>query len=193
MEGTLSTLVARAARDETGPPAARPAVQTPERETKEREAKDRKPKPSATPSSAPPQTLYDRGLESLRGGDYGQTVLILEELVQRHPSHALAPPAQFWIGEAYFRSRDYRHAATEYQKAVSLAQRGEKTPEALYKMGLAYRALKRPDRAREAWTQLLREFPQSPSAERARTALRDLPRTSRPASPDSREEPRPAS
>lgn len=167
------------------PPVSRGEAGTaPPKVLVQEEAKERTPKPPANPVSLPPQALYDRGMASLRQKDYGQAVVTFEELVHRHPSHALVAPAQFWIGEAYFRSRDYRHAVSEYQKAVHLAQRGEKTPEALYKMGLAQRALKRPDRAREAWTQLVREFPQSPSAERARVALRELPRTAKSGAAD---------
>lgn len=178
VEASVGALTTQASRGETSAPYPNPAAR--------QDAKERRARPLATPSALPPQALFDRGLESFRQGDFGQAVVTFEELLLRHPSHTLAAPARFWIGEAYFRSRDYRHAAVEYQKAVTLAHRGEKTPEALYKLGLTYRALKRPDRARETWSQLIREFPQSPPAERAREALRELPRTAKSAVPENR-------
>jgi TolA-binding protein len=61
-----------------------------------------------------------------------------------------------------------------------MAPKGEKSAEALYKLGLAFRALKRQDRARDAWTQLIADFPQTEAAQRARLALREVPRAVKP-------------
>lgn len=130
----------------------------------------------------PPEELFERAMESFKSGELGQAVLDFEELVVKHPTHALAATAQFWIGEAYYDAREYQHAVVEYKRAVDLAPRGEKAPEALLKLGLANRALKRHDWARDAWNQLLREFPQSEAAQRARTALREVARPPRPGS-----------
>ena len=68
-----------------------------------------------------PEELFDRGMESFRGGELGQAVLDFEEFADKHPGHPLAPSVQFWIGEAYFRSRDFEQAASKYQKAIDLA------------------------------------------------------------------------
>jgi tol-pal system protein YbgF len=124
--------------------------------------------------------LFARATESFKNGELAQAILDFEDFVARNPSHPLAGTAQFWIGEAYYNARDYQHAAVEYRKAVDMAAKGEKTPEALFKLGLAYRALKRPDRAREAWAQLVRDFPQSDAAQKARLAMREVGRTGKP-------------
>lgn len=132
---------------------------------------------------APPLSadeLFTRAMESFKQGELGQAVLDFEEVVAKYPAHALAGFAQFWIGEAYYNAREYQHATVEYRKAVDVAPRGEKAPDALFKLGLAHRALKRPDRAREVWTQLLRDFPQSDAAQKARTALREASRAAKP-------------
>lgn len=140
--------------------------------------------PEVRVPAPPAEALFERAMASLRGGELGQTVLDLEELVARYPGHALVRAAHFWIAEAYFRARDYARAATEYQKVVE-APPGDKTAEALLRLGLTQRALKREDRAREAWAQLLREYPDTDAAHRARNALRDGARTPRsdPAEP----------
>jgi TolA-binding protein len=62
---------------------------------------------------------------------------------------------------------------------VDLAPKGDRAPEALFKMGLAYRSLRRPERAREVWSQLLRDFPQSEAAQKARLAMREVARPTR--------------
>ncbi len=133
--------------------------------------------PAPPPVSA--EDLFDRAMESFRGGELGQAVLDFEEFVQKYPSHPLVASAQFWIGEAYFRARDFENAATELQKAVDLAPTGDKTPDGLLKIGLALRALKREERARESWARLVRDFPDSEAAQRARAFLREPPRPGR--------------
>lgn len=132
------------------------------------------------------EELYNRGLESFKGGELGQAILDFEDFVGKHPSHPLAGTAQFWIGEAYYTARDYQHATVEYKKAVDMAPKGEKAPEALFKLGLAHRFLKRNDRAREVWAQLLRDFPQSEAAQKARLAAREVPRGARAGPPADR-------
>jgi TolA-binding protein len=105
-------------------------------------------------------------------GEQGQAVLDFEELVQAFPSDPLAASAQFRIGEAYYLARDFDRAVVEYRKAVALAPKGKDTPQALLRLGLAYRAQKRESDARQAWSQLMRDFPESDATEEARRALR---------------------
>jgi tol-pal system protein YbgF len=136
------------------------------------------PRPSAPPLTA--EQLFGRAVGNFRNGELGQAILDFEDFLAKHPGHALAGSAQFWIGEAYFAARDFQHAAVEYQKAVNLAPKGEKTPDAIFKLGLSFLSMKRPDRAREVWTQLIRDFPQSDAAQRARTTLREASPAPRP-------------
>jgi tol-pal system protein YbgF len=163
VETTVGGLADQVARLESLPaPAPAPA-----------EVKPDKP-PTRTPVAAlTADELFNRGMQALRNGELGQAILDFEDFLAKHPSHPLAGHAQFWIGEAYFTARDYQHAAAEYQKALDRAPKGEKTPEALFKLGLAYQSLKRPDRTRDVWAQLLRDFPQSEAAQKARSALRE--------------------
>jgi tol-pal system protein YbgF len=143
-------------------------------------------RPSATRSPSPgisAEELFDRGIESFRAGELGQAVLDFEEFADKHPGHPLAPSVQFWIGEAYFRTRDFEQAADKYQKAIDLAPTGERTPDALLRLGLALRSLHRDDRARDVWARLLRDYPDSEAALRARAVLRQPSRSTRPAEP----------
>lgn len=125
------------------------------------------------PPTTPPEQFYVRALDRYRAGEFGQAVLDFEEFVAKFRSHPLAGNAQYWIGEAFFLHRDFQQAVVEFRKALDLAPRGEKIPDVLLRLGQAYRALKRPERAREVWEQLLRDFPMSEAARRARVALRE--------------------
>jgi len=129
---------------------------------------------------AGPEEMFDRAMESFRNGELGQAILDFEEFVGKNPRHSLVPSAQFWIGEAYFRARDFENAASGYQKTVTLAPKGDKAADALLRLGLALRALKREDRAREAWGRLVRDFPDSEAAKRGRVLLRESGRGAEP-------------
>ncbi len=135
----------------------------------------RAPKPSASApatGSASARSLFDRAMESWSKGEHGQAVLEFDELVQTFPSDPLAASAQFRIGEAYYAARDFERATVEYKKAVDLAPKGKDTPQALLRLGLAYRAQKKESDARQVWNQLVRDFPESDASEEARRALR---------------------
>jgi tol-pal system protein YbgF len=144
-----------------------------------------RPRPGGRQPGPPisPEELFDRGMESYRAGELGQAVLDFEEFADKHPGHPLTPSAHFWIGEAYFRSRDFERAASRYQKAIDLAATGDRTPDALLRLGLALRSLHREDRAREVWARLVRDFPDSDAALRARAVLRQPLRSVRPSEP----------
>ena len=144
-------------------------------------ARPKGPRQPGPPISA--EELFDRGMESFRAGELGQAVLDFEEFTDRYPAHPLAPSVQYWIGEAYFRSRDFEQAASKYQKAIDLAATGERTPDALLRLGLALRSLHHEDRARDVWARLLRDFPDSDAALRTRAVLRQPGRSVRPAEP----------
>jgi tol-pal system protein YbgF len=128
--------------------------------------------PRARPATLTADELFARASESLRAGELGQAVLDLEEFLAKYPGHPQVTTAKFWIAEAYFRAREFAQAALEYQKVID-APPGDKTPEALLKLGLSQRALRRDERARETWAQLIRDYPESEAAQRARAALRE--------------------
>ncbi len=155
------------AREAKAAPPERPAGDTVAREPKARSATA----PPAAGSSAA-RDLYNRAMQSWDKGERGQAVLDFEDLVRRFPGDPLVAAAQFRIGEAYYAARDFERAALGYRKAVELDPTGKDTPQALLRLGLAYRAQKREADARQAWNQLVRDFPESDATEEARRALR---------------------
>jgi len=116
--------------------------------------------------------VYTAALDLYRAREYGQAVLDFLDFVARYPKNPLANNAQYWIGEAYFGQRDYRQAALEFQRVLENDPRGRKVPDAILKLGLCYVSLHQPGRAHELWRQVVREYPDSESARKARSFLR---------------------
>jgi len=141
----------------TAPPA--PAALVPER-TPSRE------------SSVPAEQVFAGALKTFQTGEHGQAVLELTDFIARYPKHPLAARAQLWIGQAYFRQRDYRQALIEYRKAVDAASDPTAAADAWLRIGQAYAALRERPAAAAAWQRVVREYPESEAAGRARALLR---------------------
>ena len=133
-------------------------------------------KPAPVSSDTAP---YDRDAESayaaavatFHARERGQAVLEFLDFLAKYPAHPLSANAQYWIGEAYYAERDYRQALVEFEKVLEGAGQDGKAAEALLKIGLCYRNLREDQRADEAWRRLMREYPASEAAARARALL----------------------
>jgi tol-pal system protein YbgF len=145
---------------------------------------------AAKPGTAPPadraaprrdsaEQLYGAALEVLRAGQHGQAVLEFLGFLRQYPDHALAGRAHYWIGEAYFAQGDYRQALAQYRKVTQNFEGSPADPDALLKAGVCYAKLNDPARAREAWQQVVRQYPRSAAAEKARDYIRTRPASTR--------------
>lgn len=140
-----------------------------------------KPVPQSSAPEASPEKIYAAAMASFQAEEHGQAVLEWSELTKRFPEHPLASNAQYWIGEAYYRQRDFRQALVEFRKVIDGYPKSPQIPEALLKIGLCHRALKDPAHAREAWEQLTKDFPGTNAATQARSLLTAPGATGRPA------------
>jgi tol-pal system protein YbgF len=125
------------------------------------------------PESRTAEVVYAAALKTFRAGEHGQAVLELTDFVTRYPKHSLVPRAQLWIGDAYFKQRDYRQALLEYRKAVDAAPADSiAAAEGWLKIGQAYASLRERPAANAAWQRVMREYPQTEAADQARSFLR---------------------
>ena len=134
------------------------------------------PASGRTPSSnAEADRIFAAALARLRAGDEGQAALEFTEFVAQYPTHPQAAVAQNYIGEAYYRQREYRQAMGEYQKTVDNYTQAAQVSEALLKIGLCQRALGDGASAKATWEQVVKRFPKSDAARQARTLLAARP------------------
>jgi tol-pal system protein YbgF len=129
--------------------------------------------PSATSPAAAAETAFAAALKTFRAGEHGQAVLEFTDFIGKYPKHPLAARAQLWIGDAYFRQRDYRQALLEYRKAVeSAAPDSTSAADAWLKVGEAYASLRERPAATAAWKRVMRDYPRTEAASQARALLR---------------------
>jgi len=139
--------------------------------------------PAATPSAQAmsADAAFASGLASFRAGEHGQAVLELTDFVARHPDHPQAAAAQWWIGEAYYRQRDWRQALVEFQRVADAYAKSPQVADALLRIALCHESLGDAARSRAILERVVREYPASAAAPRARTLLagRGVARTAR--------------
>jgi tol-pal system protein YbgF len=130
--------------------------------------------PPANPADE--QVLYDRALEQLRGRDYAGAVDSLRSLAASYPNGALADNTQYWLGEAYYVTQEFDHAAAAFQRVLTDFPNSRKTPDALLK--LAYTQLEQGNATagRANLQQVIDKYPGTEAARLALDRLSKLPR-----------------
>jgi tol-pal system protein YbgF len=169
-EQNQAIVALRSAIDELRKPAAVPVPPPP----------PAKPAPQSAAPEASPEQIFASAMTSFQAEEHGQAVLEWTELIRRFPEHPLASSAQYWIGEAYYRQRDFRQAMLEFRRVIDVYPKSAQTPEALLKIGLCQRALRDVAHARETWEQLAKEYPGTNAATQARSLLGGPGRGTRP-------------
>jgi TolA-binding protein len=78
----------------------------------------------------------------------------------------------YWLGESYFALKQY-DKAIEYFNYVAQTK-SAKTPDALYMLGRCYAALGKIKEAKEYMNRVVKEYPKSPVAKKAKDRLERL-------------------
>ncbi|MEW6079698.1 MAG: tol-pal system protein YbgF [Thermodesulfobacteriota bacterium] len=131
-------------------------------------------------AGAPPEaavdeeTLYDTGRQRLNAADYDGARAAFGKMVQLYPKSEQCDNALFWIGETYYREKNFEKAILEYQKIIDKYPKGNKFPAALLKQGLAFKEIRDDVNARLRLKQVVRDFPNSEEAKLAAQRLKEL-------------------
>ncbi len=121
-----------------------------------------------------PMALYRRSLEQLWAGHHDEASFGFRDFVRQWPHHDLADNAQYWLGESFYARQQFAQAAQEFRRVVERFPQGNKVPDALLKVGFSYLALGSATAGREALEQLVRSYPQHPTAGLATARLAEL-------------------
>lgn len=182
LEAARTAPVARPAAPQPAPPApaaSSPAVPTapaaPRESIEESELAEpetaQPAAPPAVPASADAAAAYEAALAKLQTGDAAGSESALAAFLAAHPGSELADNAWFWIGEARLVRQDVEGALTAFRTAVERYPDGNKTPDALFKLGHCLALQGQGGMAAEIWSELVRRFPETAAAERAREGL----------------------
>ena len=120
------------------------------------------------------QRSYDTAYSSYRLSDYVAAIRAFEIFLKTYPKHALAPNAQYWIGESYFHLRDYRAAIEAERRLLGTYPESTKVPDGLLIIGSAESNLGDSAAARKTFDELVARYSGSEAAEKAKGRLAKL-------------------
>ena len=123
----------------------------------------------------PAQKAYGMALAEYEAGDYDSAARHLGAFVELFPGAGVAPDAQYWLGDALWRQRDYAAAIAAEEILLSRHPQARKAPDAWLLIGKAHLALGEAEAAQRAWQQLVEHHPDSEAARKARELLKKLP------------------
>lgn len=129
---------------------------------------------AVTSSDEAPQALYRHALEHLRGGRHADAAAGFREFLRRFAKHDYADNAQYWLAECYYDLKDFVTAVREFRKVADEYPAGNKVPDALLKVGLAYVALGNEAGGRSTLRELAERYAAHPAAALAKQRVAEL-------------------
>ena len=127
---------------------------------------------AAVPTTLNPTETYLQAFSDYASGRYPQCIEGFQTFLQYFPGNEYAANAQYWLGECYYSQQRYSLAVIEFKKVVDEYPQGAKTPDALWKMALAFEQLGQEDQSREALDLLMERYKDSSAAKKARERTR---------------------
>ncbi len=121
------------------------------------------------------QAAYARAFDQLKSGEYRAAVTQFQNFMKDYPESSLLDNAQYWIGEAYYVTRDYDLAAKAFRTVGERWPSSRKAPDALLKLGYTQYEQKHLSEARATLNDVVQRFPSTDAARLATERLQKLP------------------
>lgn len=126
------------------------------------------PEVAAIEPTGDPGTDYERAYSSILSGDYDTAEAAFRQFLATYPDDALAPDAQYWLGESLFVRAQYRDAANEFLAGYKAYPKSAKAPDSLLKLGLSLAGLGEREAACRTFDAVLKQYPDASNALRQR-------------------------
>jgi tol-pal system protein YbgF len=131
--------------------------------------------PPATAASSAPmaqeQQDYDAAFNLLKQGSYDRASKAFKDFTAKYPQSSLRGNAQYWLGQTYYVTRNFRQAREEFGKVGKDNADADKAADALLKVGYSSYELSEWAKARDALGQVSARYPGSAAAKAAEQRL----------------------
>jgi len=126
---------------------------------------------TTTGAAGTEQVYYKTAFDLLKSGQYDKAISAFKQFLAAFPDSALADNAQYWLGEAYYVTKDFDSALKSFRTVVDRWPSSRKLADALLKIGFCNYELKRWAPAREALQKVTRNHADAPAAKLAAERL----------------------
>lgn len=121
------------------------------------------------------QSAYARAFDALKTTQYAAAISQFRDFLRLYPHSTLAGNAQYWLGEAYYVTRDYDSAAAAFRAVGEQYPQSRKVSDALLKLGLTQYDQKKLVDARATLSQVVQRYPGTDDAKLAAERLQNMP------------------
>jgi tol-pal system protein YbgF len=136
------------------------------------------PRSSSPGSSGGPapsaDTLYSNGLRDITSGKYDLARSEFQDYLQYYGETDLASNAQFYLGEIYYKQKQYQDAVAAYDKVLTAYPKSFKLGPARLRKGMALIELGQKTAGIHELREVIKRFPGSDEDRIARTRLKEL-------------------
>ena len=122
--------------------------------------------PPGTPT-APEQQDYAAAFNLLKQGTYDRASKAFKDFIAKYPQSPLRGNAQYWLGQTYYVTRNFRQARDEFNKVVKDNVEADKAADALLKVGYSSYELGDWAKARASLNQVTARYSGTPAAKSA--------------------------
>jgi len=151
-------------------PVMIPAPTEPSKETPPPKKAEEKPqKPVSGPDEA-----YKKAYDKYTRGDVEGARTDFKRFLEVYPKSKYSENGHFWLGECYFAGKKYEEAILEYDEVIKKFPKGNKVADALFRQGMAFLEMNDTTNAKLILREVVRRFPQSDQANRARKKLKEI-------------------
>ena len=115
---------------------------------------------------------YEAALGQFKAGKYKEAASAFAAFVDKHPAAALAPNAQYWLGNAWYAQRNCNKAIEAQSVVTTKYASSDKAPDAWLAIATCQQELGNPTGAKRSLETLLAKYPNAPVAATAQQRLK---------------------
>jgi tol-pal system protein YbgF len=158
--------------DGTTPTTLAPPIPPAENDTWRQEVASEQQEAGAV--GTPERAEYLALLDGVARKDCARIVPQLNAFAAKYKDSSLADNALYWAGRCHSATRDQNQAISKFHEVVTRYPKGDKAPAALYAQGALFVQMGNTPDARIVFSKLIRDYPSSAEAARARQTLSQL-------------------
>ncbi|MDB6014397.1 MAG: hypothetical protein JWL65_6647 [Gammaproteobacteria bacterium] len=125
--------------------------------------------------SSEEQTVYAQSFDALKAGSYSVAITGFKSFLSSYPASPLAENAQYWLGEAFYVTRDFDSATGAFRNVLQKWPDSRKAPDALLKLGYTQLEQKKTGEGRATLSQVVQKYPGTDAAKHAAERLQHTP------------------
>lgn len=129
---------------------------------------------TAPPAGMQAETSYTNSYRDYMAGNYALAMQEFKDYVRYFPQTVFAPNAQYYIGDIYYKNKDYDNAITAFDAVLEHFSDNPKTPDAHLMKGRSLMAQTKRDAAAKEFREITTKYPDSDAAAKARSLLKEL-------------------